>query len=67
MNTVSNLLPCLRRREALLEADACHEEGLWWLRLYPALNMPHKTLAIACDIVTEAIESVSRKYGLGIA
>jgi len=44
-----------------------HEEGLWWLRLYPALNMPHSTFAIACDIVGEAIEEVSRKYGLGIA
>jgi len=44
-----------------------HEEGLWWLRLYPALNIPHSTFAIACDIVGEAIEEVSRKYGLGIA
>jgi 4-aminobutyrate aminotransferase-like enzyme len=44
-----------------------HEKGLWWLRLYPALNMPRSTFATACDIVEEAIEAVSHKYGLGIA
>jgi 4-aminobutyrate aminotransferase-like enzyme len=44
-----------------------HEEGLWWLRLYPALNMPSGTFATVCSIVEEAIEAVSRKYGLGIA
>ena len=44
-----------------------HEAGLWWIRLYPALNMPRRTFATACNIVGEAIEEVSRKYGLGIA
>jgi 4-aminobutyrate aminotransferase-like enzyme len=44
-----------------------HEEGLWWIRLYPALNMPHTTFATACDIVEAAIEDVCRRHGLGIA
>jgi 4-aminobutyrate aminotransferase-like enzyme len=44
-----------------------HEQGLWWLRLYPALNMPQATFALACDVVEEAIDAVSRKNGLGIA
>ena len=41
-----------------------HEEGLWWLRLYPALNMPRSTFCTACDIVIEAINEVSRQHGL---
>jgi 4-aminobutyrate aminotransferase-like enzyme len=44
-----------------------HEEGLWWLRLYPALNMPQSTFVMACDIVEEAIAEISHKHGLGIA
>jgi len=43
-----------------------HQEGLWWLRLYPALNMPKSTFVLACDIVQEAIEKVSREHGLGV-
>jgi 4-aminobutyrate aminotransferase-like enzyme len=53
---------CIRR--GLLPV---HEEGLWWLRLYPALNMPQNTFAMACDIVEEAIAETSHKYGLGTA
>ena len=44
-----------------------HERGLWWLRLYPALNIPRSTFTAACDILEAAIEAVSRKHGLGIA
>lgn len=44
-----------------------HEHGLWWLRLYPALNMPGDTFATVCDIVERAIEEVAHKYGAGIA
>jgi 4-aminobutyrate aminotransferase-like enzyme len=44
-----------------------HEEGIWWLRLYPALNMPRSTFTAACDIIEAAIRAVSRKHGLGIA
>ena len=53
---------CIRR--GLLPV---HEEGLWWLRLYPALNMPQRTFAMACDFLEEAIEEVSRRHGLGVA
>lgn len=44
-----------------------HEEGLWWLRLYPALNMPQTTFTLGCDILEAAIEEVSQEHGLGIA
>jgi 4-aminobutyrate aminotransferase-like enzyme len=44
-----------------------HEEGLWWLRLYPALNMPQETFGQGCDILEEAIHRVSRENGMGIA
>jgi 4-aminobutyrate aminotransferase-like enzyme len=43
-----------------------HEEGLWWLRLYPALNMPQDTFTLGCDLLEAAIEEVSQKHGLGI-
>jgi 4-aminobutyrate aminotransferase-like enzyme len=44
-----------------------HEYGLWWLRLYPALNMPQSTFEIGLDILEEAIDETVRKRGLGIS
>jgi 4-aminobutyrate aminotransferase-like enzyme len=41
-----------------------HENGLWWLRLYPALNMPEGTLDDGLSILVEAIKHVSRTRGL---
>lgn len=43
-----------------------HEYGLWWLRLYPALNMPHDTFRVGCDILEESIAEVSRRHGFGV-
>lgn len=42
-----------------------HEHGLWWIRLYPALNMPERTFRRGLDILHEAIDEVSRRHGLG--
>jgi 4-aminobutyrate aminotransferase-like enzyme len=38
-----------------------HEDGLWWLRLYPALNMPQATFEQGLDIVEAAIDEVARE------
>jgi 4-aminobutyrate aminotransferase-like enzyme len=55
-------IECLRR--GLLSV---HERGLWWLRLYPALNIPKSLFVSGCDILEEAIEVISQKYRMGIA
>jgi len=52
---------CLRRGLVLI-----HEEGLWWIRLLPALNMPEEMFRKACDIIEESIHEVSVKWGKGI-
>jgi 4-aminobutyrate aminotransferase-like enzyme len=39
-----------------------HEDGLWWLRLYPALNMPQSTFESGLDILEEAIDEVARRH-----
>jgi 4-aminobutyrate aminotransferase-like enzyme len=44
-----------------------HESGLWWIRLYPALNMPVATLARACDILEESIAETVHNHGFGTA
>jgi 4-aminobutyrate aminotransferase-like enzyme len=41
-----------------------HEHGLWWIRLYPALNMPIGTFRQGIDILCEAIDQVSQRYAL---
>ncbi len=44
-----------------------HEQGLWWIRLLPALNMPPELFRLGCDIIEEAIRAVSQEYGKGVA
>ena len=53
---------CIRRGLVLID-----EEGIWWLRLLPALNMPEPLFRKACDIIEESIAVVSRKHGKGVA
>jgi 4-aminobutyrate aminotransferase-like enzyme len=43
-----------------------HEAGLWWIRLYPALNMLADTFSKGCDFLEESIRAVSLNHGLGI-
>lgn len=49
---------CLRRGLVLI-----HEEGLWWIRLLPALNMPAEMFRTACDIIEESIQEMGRERG----
>jgi 4-aminobutyrate aminotransferase-like enzyme len=50
-------------RRGLVEIQ---EEGIWWIRLLPALNMPEEMFAKGCDIIEESIYTVSRKFGKGV-
>ena len=53
---------CIRRGLVLID-----EEGIWWLRLLPALNMPAALFRKGCAIIEESIDEVSRRHGKGVA